>query len=293
GPGLRPYHRHQRQADRPGQRRTQLGGAITGGQLSPWKLHDGALPSGPDQVVLDRSSFKDGKFKLGDQATIISQGGSKQFTVVGDVRCGDADSPGGATFALFDLPTAQSFIGQAGQVNAVLGKGDGSLSQTELANRVRQALGSNGTETLTGAQITKENQTDIQDALQFFNVLLLIFAAVALFVAAFTIYNTFSIIVAQRQRETAWLRAAGASRKQVIGSLLAESVIIGLVASLIGFAAGILVAALLKSGLSALGIDIPAGGVVVLPRTLICSLIGGLLTSRAYRGMPRFRPCGL
>src|SRR5262249_13156451 len=159
--------------------------------------------------------------------------------------------------------------------NAVLGKGDGSLNQTELANRVRKALGSNGTETLTGAQITKENQTDIQDALQFFNVLLLIFAAVALFVAAFTIYNTFSIIVAQRQ--PAWLRALGSTRKRVTGSLLAESVIIGLVASLIGFAAGILVAALLKSGLSALGIDIPAGGVVVLPRTLIVSLIVGLV----------------
>src|SRR5215211_1622911 len=149
-----------------------FGGTITGGELSPWKLHDGKLPTGGDQVVLDRASFKDGKFKVGDTATIISQGGSKQFTVVGDVRFGDADSPGGATFALFDLPTAQSFIGQPGQVDAVLAKGDGSLSQTELADRVRQTMGNNGTEVLTGAQITKENQSDIQDALQFFNVLL-------------------------------------------------------------------------------------------------------------------------
>jgi putative ABC transport system permease protein len=266
-----------------------FGGTITGGELSPWKLHDGGLPTGPDQVVLDRASFKDGKFTVGDTATIISQGGSKQFTVVGDVRFGDADSPGGATFALFDLPTAQSFIGQPGQVDAVLAKGDGSVSQTELADRVRQTMGNNGTEVLTGAQITKENQSDIQDALQFFNVLLLIFAAVALFVAAFTIYNTFSIIVAQRQRETALLRAVGASRRQVIGSLLTESVIIGVVASLIGFAAGILVAGLLKSGLSALGIDIPAGGVVVLPRTLIVSLIVGVLITVASAVIPAVR----
>jgi putative ABC transport system permease protein len=263
-----------------------FGGTITGGQLSPWRLHDGKLPSGPNEVVLDRGSFKDGEFKLGDTATIISQGGSKQFTVVGDVRFGDADSPGGATFALFDLPTAQSFIGQPGQVDAVLGKGDGSVSQTELANRVSQAVGTNGIEVLTGAQITKENQTDIQDSLQFFNILLLVFAAVALFVAAFTIYNTFSIIVAQRQRETALLRAVGASRRQVIGSLLAESVIIGVVASLIGFGAGILVAGLLKSGLSLLGVDIPAGGVVVLPRTLIVALIVGVVITVVSAIMP-------
>jgi putative ABC transport system permease protein len=266
-----------------------FGGTITGGQLSPWKLHDGNLPSGADQVVLDRASFKDGKFKVGDPVTIISQGGSRQFTVVGDVRFGDADSPGGATFALFDLATAQSFIGQPGQVDAVLAKGDGSVSQTELANRVRQVLGNNGTEVLTGAQITKENQSDIQDALQFFNILLLIFAAVALFVAAFTIYNTFSIIVAQRQRETALLRAVGASRRQVIGSLLAESMIIGVVASLIGFAAGVLVAGILKSGLSALGIDIPAGGVVILPRTLIVALIVGVVITVISAIMPAFR----
>jgi putative ABC transport system permease protein len=266
-----------------------FGGVLTQGQLSPWTLHDGNPPSGPDQVVLDRKSFKDGNFKLGDKATIISQGGSKEFTVVGDVRFGDADSPGGATFALFDLPTAQSFIGTPGEVDAVLAKGDGSVSQTELANRVRQALGNDGTEVLTGAQITKENQSDIQDSLQFFNVLLLIFAAVALFVAAFTIYNTFSIIVAQRQRETALLRAVGASRRQVIGSLLVESVIIGVIASLIGFAAGIVVAAILKSGLAALGIDIPAGGVVVLPRTLIVALIVGVLITVVSAIMPAFR----
>src|SRR5262249_41083438 len=88
-----------------------FGGVYTAGQLTPWRIADGRAPSGPNEVMLDRASFKDGKFKLGDQATIISQGGSKQFTVVGDARFGDTDSPGGATFALFDLATAQSFIG--------------------------------------------------------------------------------------------------------------------------------------------------------------------------------------
>src|SRR6478752_2142605 len=182
-----------------------LGGEFTPGQLSPWKLADGRAPNGANEVVLDRASFKDGKFALGDQVTIISQGGSQQFTIVGNVRFGDTDSPGGATFALFDLPTAEAFVAQPGQIDAVLGKGDGSVSQTELAQRVQAALNQPNLETLTGAQITKENQSDIQDSLAFFNVLLLIFAGIALFVSIFIIYNTFSIIVAQRQRETALL----------------------------------------------------------------------------------------
>src|SRR5262249_22889885 len=154
-------------------------------------------------------------------------------------RFGDTDSPAGATFALFDLPTAEAFIAQPGQVDAVLGKGDGSVSQSELAQRVQAALTQPNLETLTGAQITKENQSDIQNGLSFFNILLLVFAGIALFVSIFIIYNTFSIIVAQRQRETALLRAVGASRRQVLGSLVAEAVVIGIVASLVGFVAGI------------------------------------------------------
>jgi putative ABC transport system permease protein len=266
-----------------------FGGEFTPGTLSPWKLADGQAPSGENEVVLDRASFQDGKFALGDQVTIISQAGSRQFTVVGDVRFGDTDSPGGATYALFDLPTAQAFIGQPGQVDAVLGKGDGSLSQSELADRVEKALANPALETLTGKEITKETQSDIETALSFFNVLLLVFAGIALFVSIFIIYNTFSIIVAQRQRETALLRAIGASRRQVLGSMIVEAFVIGIVASLIGFVAGIGVSGVLKSGLAALGIDIPAGGVVVLPRTLIVSLIVGVVITIISAVMPAVR----
>jgi len=263
-----------------------FGGEFTPGALSPWTLVDGREPTGDSEVVLDRSSFNDGKFALGDPVTIVSQGGSRQFTVVGNVRFGDTDSPGGATYALFDLPTAEAFIAQPGQIDAVLGKGDGSVSQTELAQRVQAALNQPNLQTLTGAEITKENQSDIEEALSFFNILLLVFAGIALFVSIFIIYNTFSIIVAQRQRETALLRAVGASRRQVLGSMIAEAVVIGVIASIVGFVAGIGVSALLKSLLSAFGIDIPAGGVVILPRTLIVSLIVGVLITIISAVMP-------
>jgi putative ABC transport system permease protein len=256
-----------------------FGGAYSGGALSPWTIVDGRAPTGSNEVMLDRGSFKDGKFALGDAVTIVSQAGSRQFDIVGVVRFGNTDSPGGTTYALFDLPTAQSFIGQPGTVDAVLAKGDGSLSQEALAERVRTAVGQQDLEVLTGKQITKETQTDIEKSLSAFNIILLVFAGVALFVSIFIIYNTFSIIVAQRQRETALLRAVGASRRQVLDNLLIEAVAIGVIASLVGFLAGIGVSALLKALLAAFGIDIPAGGLVVLPRTLIISLIVGVLVT--------------
>jgi putative ABC transport system permease protein len=266
-----------------------FGGEFTTGALSPWTLHDGRAPNGDNEVVLDRGSFKDGDFALGDPVTIISQGGSRQFTIVGDVRFGDTDSPGGTTYALFDLPTAEAFIGQPGQIDAVLGKSDGSVSQTELAQRVQEALKEPNLQVLTGQQITKETQNDIESALSFFNIILIVFACIALFVSIFIIYNTFSIIVAQRQRETALLRAVGASRRQVLGSLIVEAIVIGIVAALIGFVAGIGLSAVLKSGLALLGVDLPAGGVVILPRTLIVSLIVGVLITVISATLPALK----
>ena len=131
-------------------------------------------------------------------------------------------------------------------------------------------------EVLTGEQITKENQNDIKQGLRFFNMFLLVFAGVAVFVGMFIIYNTFSILVAQRGRELALLRAIGASRRQVLGSVLLEGVAVGLIASIVGLALGVLVAMGLTSLLGALGIDLPSGSLVLLPRTVIVSLIVGV-----------------
>ncbi len=132
---------------------------------------------------------------------------------------------------------------------------------------------------LTGEQITKENQNDIKQNLQFFNVFLLVFAGVAVFVGMFIIYNTFSIIVAQRGRELALLRAIGASRRQVLTSVLVEGVAVGLIASIVGLGLGVLVAIGLTKLLAALGFDLPSGTIVVLPRTIIVSLIVGVVVT--------------
>ena len=149
------------------------------------------------------------------------------------------------------------------------------MSQEQLAANIQKVVPPD-VEVLTGQQITKENQNDIKQGLRFFNMFLLVFAGVAVFVGMFIIYNTFSILVAQRGRELALLRAIGASRRQVLGSVLLEGVAVGLIASIVGLALGILVAMGLTSLLGALGIDLPSGSLVLLPRTVIVSLIVGV-----------------
>ena len=251
-------------------------------------LAEGRLP-GPDELVVDKGSFKNGDFAVGDQVSVSSQGGSRQFPLVGVVKFGDADSPGGATFALFDTATAESFVGQAGMVDDIVAKGDGSISEEELADSRAAGHARAVSRCSPASRSPRRTSPTSSRACAFFNILLLVFAGVALFVGSFIIYNTFSIIVAQRQKENALLRAIGASRGQILGSLLIESVIIGFVASVLGIALGVLTAKLLEALLNQLGVDIPSSGLVLLPRTIIVSLIVGMVITVFSAVMPAVR----
>src|SRR5204863_700326 len=147
--------------------------------------------------------------------------------------------------------------------------------QQQLAGNLRQAL-PHGLEAITGAAMIKETQDNFARVLAFFNTFLLIFAVVALLVGAFMIFNTFSITVAQRTRENGLMRALGASKRQVLGSVLLEAVVVGIIASVIGLAAGVAVAFGLKAMLAALGFGMPAGGIVFTARTALVAGLAGL-----------------
>ena len=245
-------------------------------RLEPYKIQRGGhAPHGPDEVVIDAGSAKSAGFKIGDQVSILTQGPPKSYRVVGIAKFGSADSAAGSTAALFDTPTAQAITGAGDQFDAISVVGKSGVSQETLKGRIAQKLDNNAYQVLTGAQITKENQTDIQNALSFFSIALVVFALVALFVGSFIIFNTFSIVVAQRVREMALLRAIGASGRQVMGSVLTEAVLVGLFASVIGLGAGILLSNALKALLDAFGFDIPAGGTVVTVQTVIVALLVG------------------
>ncbi|MDH4144484.1 MAG: FtsX-like permease family protein, partial [Acidimicrobiia bacterium] len=176
-----------------------------------------------------------------------------------------------------DLATAQRLLAQPGQLDAITVAAVDGVDQQQLVERLQTTLeGQGDVEVLTGAEITAEDQNAIRDGLRFFDAFLLAFALVGLVVAGFIVYNTFAILVAQRTRETALLRAIGAGRGQVIGTVVLEAVVVGLLASAAGIVAGVLTAGGLRAMLEALGVDLPADGLVLSSRTIVVSMIAGL-----------------
>ncbi|HEY7626737.1 MAG TPA: ABC transporter permease, partial [Ilumatobacteraceae bacterium] len=261
---------------------------IADSPISVWTMREGRVPSNGSEMAMDAGSRSEGKFQLNDKVTVISQSGARQFTLVGIVGFASADSPVGSRVALFDPATAQEFVGQLGQVDSIMARGDGSLSQEELAARIAEVMPT-GTETLTGKAMAADQSNEIKTSLSFFNTLLLVFAGVALFVGSFIIYNTFSIIVAQRKKENALLRAIGASERQVESAMLVEALVMGVVGSALGFVAGFGMAQLLRGMLVALGIKLPSGGLVLLPRTIIASFVVGILITLFSAVLPSRR----
>lgn len=261
---------------------------ISDSPTSVWTLREGRIPVNGSEMAMDAGSKSEGHFQLGDAVSVISQTGSRQFKLVGIVGFGDADSPVGSRCALFDPSTAQQFVGKLGQLDAIIARSDGTVSQSELAARIAKVMPA-GTETLTGKAMAADQSSEIKKALGFFNTLLLVFAFVALFVGSFIIYNTFSIIVAQRRKENALLRAIGASRRQVQSAMLVEAVAMGLIGSAIGFVAGFGMAQLLKGLLTVVGIHLPGGGLVLLPRTIVASFAVGMIITMAAALLPSMR----
>ncbi|MEI8240656.1 MAG: ABC transporter permease, partial [Actinomycetota bacterium] len=252
-----------------------FGATVNEGTLSVWRVRQGRLPSGGSEMALDSLTAADGKFVLGDSVKVNAAGGSRTFTLVGVMVYDDIITPGNATWALFDAPTAEDFVAKPGYIDAVLVRGDGSVSSTELVQRLRKALDPNVAQTLTSAEITAQSQTDIQKTLSFLTVFLAIFSFIALGVGMFVIYNVFSITAAQRQREHALLRALGASRRQVTWALMVEAAAVGLVGSMVGLVAGIGLAAGIRSLLDAFHYVIPAHGLALERRTVVITLVAG------------------
>lgn len=256
--------------------------------LDPFALAEGERPVGPDEVAIDRFTAETGELAVGDTATVLTPAGSREMTVAGIVTYDGNDTVAGSSMLLFDLDTAAELMGEPGQVSTIYATASGDLSQEELTDRVGAVL-PDGVEAVTGQEAADETKEDIRTALGFLNTFLVTFALISLFVGSFIIYNTFSILVAQRSRENALMRAIGASRRQVLGAVLLESTAVGLIASLAGLLAGIGVAAGLKALLGAIGLELPGGGIAVEPRTIVASLVAGLGVSVVSAVVPARR----
>src|SRR6478735_6361315 len=270
-----------------------FGGVFTESATTPWEIAEGRAASGGNEVVIDRAAAKKYDVKVGDEVSVTTQVGTQKFTVSGIARFAGNDSSGGATWALFDLPTAQAFvIGKDGFVDAIVVGGDGSVSEQELADRIEQSLTQAGTqnvETLTGKEITDENKSDVERGLSFLTLFLSIFALIAIFVGSFIIFNVFSISAAQRQQENALLRAIGASRGQVTRSLLVEALVVGVGGSLLGYLGGIALAKLILSILSSAGIGVASASLEIKPNGFVITMLVGVIVTLLCAIVPAIR----
>jgi putative ABC transport system permease protein len=217
----------------------RLGGNWTG-TSDLRQLREGRGPQRDDEIVVNAMVAEQAGLHVGDRVGVLTREPKKQFTLVGIFGySGDRDSLGGAQEVLFTTPAAQRLmLGEPGVFSSVDVRAADGVTPEALRDRIATALGS-GFDVKTGDQLAKDTAAGLQEGLGFFNKILLGFAGVALFVGVFLILNTFSIIVAQRTRELALLRAMGGSRRQVIGSVLFEAVVIGLLAAVLGLAAGV------------------------------------------------------
>jgi putative ABC transport system permease protein len=253
-----------------------LGGNwIDSEELNGFEISDGSPPSADDEVVIDKKSADDTGYRVGDTAQVLVKGGPQDVTIAGIAQFGDADSPGGASFVLFTLDAAQRLIAEPDKFDSILVIADDGISPTEIVQRIAPELPT-GTEAVTGAEVTQESQDEIKQSLSFFNTFMFVFAAIALLVGGFIIFNTFFITVAQRTRENALLRALGAKKRQVLVSVLVEALAVGLIASVVGIGLGILVAAGLKTLLATFGFELPGGGIVLTATTVVISLVAGV-----------------
>ena len=189
----------------------------------------------------------------------------------------------------FAPATASEVIGTPGRFSAIQVVAMPGVSQQQLVSNLRTALHDPQLEVITGAQATQEAQETTATSLQFVDMFLMVFAIVALVVGSFVIYNTFSITVAQRTKETALLRAIGARRRQVMRSIRFEALFIGVFASAVGVVAGIGLAQGLRSVLSAFGLDLPSGAAVIEPRTIVVSMVTGVVVTLVAAWLPARR----
>jgi putative ABC transport system permease protein len=244
-------------------------------RLSPYRLLDGRAPTGADDVVMDKATATKYHFAVGDRVLMNLPDRPHAFTITGIVAFGTDNSLAGVTLAGFDLPTAQTLFHSRGHYDAINVLAAPGSNDVRLQLAIAKIL-PRGVQVVSGAAVANELSSAVDNQLSFISTALLIFAGIALFVGGFTIFNTFSITVGQRTRELALLRIVGASRRQLLRSVLAEAALTGLVASLIGLGLGVVAAIGLEALLKAFGITLPPAPLVFEARTALVAIAVGV-----------------
>ncbi|MGH9169703.1 MAG: ABC transporter permease [Acidimicrobiales bacterium] len=244
-------------------------------EVSALRLVQGRAPTKADDVVMDAGTASRYHFTVGQRVKVLSDLSPRSFLITGIADFGSSATLDGTTLAAFTLPTVQRLVGEVGQLDDVNVVTRPGADRAVVEREITRVLPS-GVQGVTGQTVAEENTAAIDQGLSFLSSALVIFALIALFVGGFTILNTFSITVGQRTRELALLRVVGASRRQLLASVLGEAAIVGAISSVIGIGLGVGAAVGLEALLRTFGIGLPTGPLVLQARTVVVALVVGI-----------------
>jgi putative ABC transport system permease protein len=257
-------------------------------RFNPLTLTGGRWPAGPREIAIDAGTAAKHAFEVGETIAVAGPGPVRRFTISGIAEFSTLDSLGALTLAIFDSPTAQAFFGKSGRFDEIFVAAKEGVSPEELVRAIQPVLPA-GAEVATGAAEVRSQAKGSNEDIALVRRFMLAFGGLALFVGGFVIFNTLSTTVAQRTRELATLRTLGASRRQVLGSVVLESLVIGAVASAIGLVLGPALAKGLTALFVAVGQELPQIGAVIATRTVVVSLLVGVLITVVAGLFPALR----
>jgi putative ABC transport system permease protein len=257
------------------------------GQLESLTYIEGRRPRGPTEASIDKAAAETSGLEMGETIKLIGQGSARSFELVGFTRLGGA-SFGGASIAQVTLPVAQRLTHKVGRFDQISVAAAPGVSATTLKRRIAREMPP-GVRVETAKENADRGSEEIRENLSFLQIFLLVFAFIAILVGSFLIFNTFSITVAQRVSEFGLLRTLGASRRQILADVVVEALAIGVVGAVIGIGGGFLIAMLLNGLLEAFEIDLPTTGLVMETRTIVVSLLIGVLVTLVSSMVPALR----
>lgn len=256
----------------------------------PLVIDEGREPRREGEVMVDSATAERAGHEVGDRISLVTTGDTPEIEaeLVGTMTFGEGGMAG-ASVTVFDTKTMQKYyMDGKDEYSSVWVTADDGVSQQELLTQV-EPLVPEGYKGWTGKGLAEENQSDVQQALGFITTFLLVFAGIALFVGSFLIINTFSILVAQRGRELALLRAIGASRRQIVRGVLLEAFIIGVVGATLGLALGVVLALGIQALFATFGLDLSGTGLVFTPRTVVAAYLVGIVVTMLAAWVPARR----
>ncbi|OEV06805.1 ABC transporter [Streptomyces nanshensis] len=250
-----------------------------------YPMKQGSAPKNSDEVAIDAATAERVGFEVGDTARMSVDGPVLEQRIAGIFNTDDGNVAAGGTLVLFDTPTAQRLFAQPGQYDQITLKAADGTSQSELKSQAKELLPA-GAEAVTGKKLAADQSEMIKKRMSGMQTAMLVFAGISLFVGIFIIANTFTMLVAQRTKELALLRAVGAARRQVTRSVLIEALAVGSVAAVAGLGAGVGIGALLRSLMGRLGATVPDGPLVVDGTAVAVSLATGIVVTVLAAWLP-------